>query len=96
MCRVWGQVAGQATGQATGQAPYVLPKHTTSTQQASSLIEAIGNNIYSVKELMELMGLMGLKDRENFLNNHLNSSIANGYIEPFILKVQSIKGRNIA
>lgn len=71
----------------------VPDKYPTSTQQASSLIEAIGNNIYSVKELM---GLMGLKDRENFLNSHLNSSIANGYIEPFILKVQSIQGRNIA
>ena len=28
------------------------------------------------------MELMELKDRENFLNNHLNPSISNGYVEP--------------
>lgn len=28
------------------------------------------------------MELMGLKDRENFLNNHLNPNIDNDYVEP--------------
>ena len=28
------------------------------------------------------MELMGLKDRENFLNNHLNPCISDGYVEP--------------
>ena len=59
----------------------VPDKYPTSTRQASSLslVEIIGNNIYSLKELMELMGL---KDRENFLNNHLNPNIDNDYVEP--------------
>ena len=28
------------------------------------------------------MELFGLKDRENFLNNYLSPTIANGYVEP--------------
>ena len=57
----------------------VPDKYPTSTRQVSPMVEIIGENAYSVKELMELMEL---KDRENFLNNHLNPSISNGYVEP--------------
>ncbi|WP_294608286.1 ATP-binding protein [uncultured Bacteroides sp.] len=54
-------------------------KHPTSTPQVKSLIELIGENIYSVKEMM---GLMQLKDRENFLNNYLNPSMDANLVEP--------------
>lgn len=60
----------------TRQAP---DKYPTSTRQADALITLIGENTYSVRELMELMGL---KDRENFLSNHLNPSSETGLVEP--------------
>jgi ATP-dependent DNA helicase RecG len=44
-----------------------------------SLIRLIGENLYSVKEMMQLMQL---KDRENFLNNYLTPSIYAGWVEP--------------
>ena len=60
----------------TRQAP---DKYPTSTRQVPPLVDILGENFYSVKKLMELMGL---KDRENFLNNHLNPCISDGYVEP--------------
>jgi ATP-dependent DNA helicase recG len=39
----------------------------------------IGEDMFSVKELM---GLMQLKDRENFLNNYLNPAIEAGLVAP--------------
>ena len=56
----------------------VPDKYPTSTRQVESLIRLIGENLYSVREMMELMQL---KDRENFLNNYLNPSIDMGWIE---------------
>ena len=70
------QFENQDNPTSTRQVP---DKYPTSTRQVLSLIEIIGNNIYSLKELIELIGL---KDRENFLNNYLNPSIANDYVEP--------------
>ena len=60
----------------TRQAP---DKYPTSTRQVESLIRLIGENLYSVKEMMQLMQL---KDRENFLNNYLTPSIYAGWVEP--------------
>lgn len=57
----------------------VPDKHPTSTRQVESLIRLIGENLYSVKEMIELTQL---KDRENFLNNYLNPSIDAGWVEP--------------
>lgn len=57
----------------------VSDKYPTSTRQVESLINLIGANLYSVKEMM---GLLKLKDRENFLDNHLNPAIAAGFVEP--------------
>lgn len=54
-------------------------KYPASTRQVKSLINLIGANLYSVKEMM---GLLKLKDRENFLDNHLNPAIAAGFVEP--------------
>ena len=54
-------------------------KYPTSTQQVDSLIAIIGENTYSVREIMELMGL---KDRVNFLWNHLNPAVESGFVEP--------------
>lgn len=41
------------------------------------VIEAIGNNQLSVKEMMQLLSLA---DRENFLNNYLNPAIKAGFV----------------
>lgn len=66
----------------------VPDKHPTSTRQVSDklhsnnpniiqLIQVVGENEVSVKEMI---GLMGLKDRENFLQHYLNPAIEEGYI----------------
>ena len=63
-------------------------KYPTSTRQVSDklhsnnpniiqLIQVVGENEVSVKEMI---GLMGLKDRENFLQHYLNPAIEEGYI----------------
>lgn len=57
----------------------VPDRYPTSTRQVRMLVRLIGENLYSVKEMM---GLMQLKDRENFLNNYLNPSIDAGWVEP--------------
>lgn len=54
-------------------------KHPTSTRQVKILIELIGENTYSVKEIMTLMDL---KDRENFMNTYLNPSMEVNLVEP--------------
>ena len=54
-------------------------KYPTSTRQVKTLVELIGEDMFSVKELM---GLMQLKDRENFLNNYLNPAIEAGLVAP--------------
>ena len=66
----------------------VADKYPTSSRQVAyklhtnnpniiRLIQAVGENEVSVKELV---GLVGLKDRENFLQNYLNPAIEEGYI----------------
>ncbi len=66
----------------------VPDKHPTSTRQVSDklhsnnpniiqLIQVVGEDVVSVKEMI---GLMGLKDRENFLQHYLNPAIEEGYI----------------
>ncbi|MEO5426284.1 Fic family protein, partial [Bacteroides ovatus] len=55
----------------------VPDKYPTSTRQVKTLVELIGEDMFSVKELM---GLMQLKDRENFLNNYLNPAIEAGLV----------------
>lgn len=57
----------------------VPDKYPTSTRQVKTLVELIGEDMFSVKELM---GLMQLKDRENFLNNYLNPAIEAGLVAP--------------
>ena len=49
----------------TTQAPH---KHHTSTTQVSKLIETMGDNTYSLKEIMELMGL---KNRRHFFYEYI-------------------------
>ena len=41
------------------------------------VVEAVGNNQLSAKELMQHLGLA---DRENFLNNYLNPAIKDGFV----------------
>lgn len=70
-------------GETAGQAP---DKYPTSTRQVPDkypasivrLIELIGENTCSLKEMM---GMMELKDRENFLGNYLNPSMEAGLVE---------------
>lgn len=63
-------------------------KYLTSTRQVPDklhtnnpniirLIQVVGENEMSVKEMV---GLVGLKDRENFLQHYLNPAIEEGYI----------------
>lgn len=72
-----------ATSQLPGKHPastrQVPDKYPTSTRQVISLIKAIGEDLYSVKEMM---GLMQLKDRENFLNKYLYPCMEEGLVEP--------------
>lgn len=55
----------------------VADKFHTNNQNIIRLIQVVGENEVSVKELV---GLVGLKDRENFLQNYLNPAIEEGYI----------------
>ena len=59
-----GQVAGQETGQETGQ--------------VMSLVSALGNDVLSLKEIMERLSLKG---RDNFLTSYLNPALKEGLIE---------------
>ena len=79
---VWGVFRYEL--KTAGQVP---DKHPTSTRQAPDkhptsivrLIEMIGEQTCSLKEMM---GMMELKDRENFLGNYLNPSMEAGLVEP--------------
>ncbi len=55
----------------------VADKLHTNNPNIMRLIQVVGENEVSVKELV---GLVGLKDRENFLQNYLNPAIEEGYI----------------
>ena len=57
--------------------PQVQDKLNTDNPNIISLVQVIGEQELSVKEIME--GL-GLKDRKNVLNLYLNPAIKNGYV----------------
>lgn len=63
-----GQVTGQPIGQATGQL----------TRQVTFLIECLGEQTLSVKEIMEHLSLKG---RDNFLKSYLNPALQEKLIE---------------
>ncbi len=60
----------------TVQAPH---KHHISTVQVQSLIETVGNETYSVKEIMDLLQL---KNRSYFSKEYLKPALDNGLLEP--------------
>ena len=81
----WSVQPNMADPTSTGQAP---DKHPTSTRQAPDkfhtenlniikLVQVIGEQQVSVKEMMSIMGL---KDRENFLNLYLTPAISAGFV----------------
>lgn len=66
--KVTGQEAGQVTGQVTGQ----------EAGQVMLLVSALGNDVLSLKEIMERLSLKG---RDNFLTTYLNPALKEGLIE---------------
>ena len=81
----WSVQPNLNTPTSTRQAP---DKYPTSTRQVPDklhinnpniirLIQVVGENEMSVKEMVSLVGL---KDRENFLQHYLNPTIEEGYI----------------
>ena len=72
----------QATGQVPEQVPEQAPEQVwdllhTNNPLILELIKVIGNNEFSVSQLMEKTGL---KHRPNFIEYHLNPAIAGGYV----------------
>ena len=57
--------------------PQVPDKLHTDNNNIANLVCKVGEQELSVKEMMSAIGL---KDRENFLNLHLNPAIAGGYV----------------
>ena len=70
--KVTGQEAGQVTGQVTGQEAGQV------TGQVMLLVSALGNDVLSLKEIMERLSLKG---RDNFLTTYLNPALKEGLIE---------------
>ena len=71
-----------STGQAPEQVPEQVPEQArdllhTNNQLVIGLIRIIGNEEYSVSQLMEKTGL---KHRPNFVEFHLNPAISEGYV----------------
>ena len=64
----------QADPTSSRQAPDKLIPDNISVRK---VIEAVGNNQLSVKEMMQSLSLA---DRENFLNNYLNPAIKDGLV----------------
>lgn len=64
----------QADPTSTRQVPDKLIQDNISVRK---VIEAVGNNQLSVKEMMQSLSLA---DRENFLNNYLNPAIKDGFV----------------
>ena len=73
------------TPTSTGQVPHKYPTSTLQVQNKLhtdnpnivKLVQVVGEQELSVKEMMELIGL---KDRKNVLSLYLNPAIADGYI----------------
>ena len=57
--------------------PQVPHKYPTSTPQVTELMEMVGKNKLSVRQMMDLLHL---KDRKNFLNTYLTPAIQEGII----------------
>ena len=70
--KVTGQEAGQVTGQEAGQVTGQV------TGQVMLLVSALGNDVLSLKEIMERLSLKG---RDNFLTTYLNPALKEGLIE---------------
>lgn len=70
------QTAGQETGQVTGQEAGQVTGQVTG--QVMLLVSALGNDILSLKEIMERLSLKG---RDNFLTTYLNPALKEGLIE---------------
>lgn len=70
--KVTGQEAGQVTGQVTGQEAGQV------TGQVMLLVSTLGNDVLSLKEIMERLSLKG---RDNFLTTYLNPALKEGLIE---------------
>ena len=68
------ELISQADPTSTRQVPDKLIPENTSI---CKVVEAVGNNQFSVKELMQLLSLA---DRENFLKNYLNPAINDGFV----------------
>ena len=64
-----------STPSSTRQVPDKL--HADNPNIAANLVQKVGKQELSVKEMM---AAMGLKDRENFVNLYLNPAMAGGYI----------------
>ena len=82
--KVTGQEAGQVTGQVTGQEAGQVTGQVTGqeagqvTGQVMLLVSALGNDVLSLKEIMERLSLKG---RDNFLTTYLNPALKEGLIE---------------
>jgi len=57
-----------------GRTPY---KYPASTPQVEQLIQVVGHQELSIREMLSLMGL---KDRKNFLELYLNPAMREGYV----------------
>ena len=75
----WSVQPNLNTPTSTRQVPDKYPTSTilTDNQKVIRVVLALGEEQLSVKEIMVKVGL---KDRENFLSNSLNPSIANGFV----------------
>ena len=72
----WKQAA--SAGQVPEQVPEQVPdKLRPNNQNIIQLIQIIGENELSVKDMISAVGL---KDRENFLQHYLNPAIQEGYV----------------
>jgi len=58
--------------------PQVPSEYPASTTKLKSLIEGIGENTYSVSEMMKKLRL---KDRRNFMKVYLKVAVADGFVE---------------
>lgn len=81
------QVVFRYVRNTVGQKPTVAPQlpdsYPTVTPQLRKVLVAIGNNIYSAKEIMESIDL---KDKSNFLVNYLYPIIELKLVEPLYPK----------
>ena len=76
------QVSEQVPEQVSEQVPEQVPEQVrdlfyTNNQLIVGLIKNIGNEKYSISQLMEKAGL---KHRPNFIEYHLNPAIKEGYV----------------